>query len=79
MKPGDLVQVWGDTVPMYPVGVPLESSTHIGYARNGSTGILIASDLIDRGGNLTITFHLILLPEFGPVWIRGAWIHEVAS
>lgn len=83
MKPGDLVQIRGNTVPMYPDRDwwPGRGSTshHIGYARGGSTGILMASDQIGRGGNLTITFHLILLPGFGPVWIRGIWVYEVAS
>ena len=79
MKPGDLVQIRGDTVPMYQDGVPLESPTHIGYARDGSTGIFLGSNQIGRGGNLTITFHRILMPGFGPVWIRGVWVHEVKS
>ena len=74
MKPGDLVQIRGDIVPMYPDGVPLESSTHIGYAREGSTGIFLGSKRFDRSGN---TFHRIIMPGTGPVWIRGAWVHEV--
>lgn len=79
MKPGDLVKIRGDTVPMYPDGVPLESSTHIGFARDGSTGIFLGSKRLDRGGNLTITFHRIIMPGTGPVWIRGIWVHEVES
>ena len=79
MSPGDLVQIKGDTVPMYPDRDPLETSTHIGYARDGSTGIFLGSKQIGRDGNLTITFHRIIMPGFGPVWIRGVWVYEVKS
>ena len=81
MKPGDLVQIRGDTVPMYrdwEMGKG-SSSSHVGYVKNGSTGVLMTSDCVDRGLNLMITFHQILMPQFGPVWIRGAWVYEVGS
>jgi hypothetical protein len=64
---------------MYQDGVLLESSTHIGYARDGSIGIFLGSKRFDRGGNLTIAFHRIIIPGTGPVWIRGVWVYEVES
>ena len=81
MKPGDLVQIRGDTAPMYPDHVRHNWNApykHAGYARNGSTGIFLESERVSSG-NLEVTFHRILMSEIGPVWVRGAWVHKISS
>lgn len=78
MKPGDLVRVSGQTAPMYPDDLDLTRAglnTHIGYIPEGTVCVFLGSQVAH--GSRTITFHRLLSPTHGPVWVRSAWVVEV--
>jgi hypothetical protein len=78
MKCGDMVQITGDTVPMYNSIIDryaTQFSSQIGYAKNGTIGILFETEKINEAEELI--FHRILMPEFGQVWIRNVWVQEI--
>ena len=82
MKPGNLVQIDCNvmTCPMYPdegTGEFGRQKTHIGYAKPGAICVFLGSTLL-KDSSRELTFHRVIMPEVGVVWIRGTWVKEVS-
>ena len=79
MKPGDLIEIVGNTCPMYPDDIALDwhhsPKSHIGYAVPGTVCILLSMEKVS--GSKDLTFCRIVMPGHGPVWVRSVWVKEV--
>lgn len=79
MKPGDLVKIVGYSVPVYAPHASDnwddDDDTFLGRIENGSIGIFLGSTTFSR--RPAITYHMIFTSQWGPVWVRNAWVEEV--